>query len=97
MTPIICPKCDGKIDAFADIKWGDGVQRLPVAPFICTWCASILVFDLKRNLLYTPELIREKTGIDPVAEMKKNPPLWDAIEKQRAIILRVPNRRQVLR
>jgi hypothetical protein len=34
---IICPKCDGEIDALAFQEWGHGRHPVdcPVAPFIC--------------------------------------------------------------
>lgn len=92
-----CPKCDGDFDGAATIRWGDGEQRLPVAPFICSWCASILIWYIKEQVLVRPEMVMEATGIDPIEMMRQNQTLWTAITESRKRILELPDRRPVLR
>jgi hypothetical protein len=94
---VICPKCDGQLDAMAALPWGDGNQALPLAPFLCSLCASLLIVDLERNRLIDPEEILLATGRDPVSYMKQNKLLWEKIEEARRDILALPNRRKVLR
>jgi hypothetical protein len=94
---MICPKCDGKIDAVTARLWGDGEQKMPLAPYLCAWCASLMLINLVTRELFTPEAIKDKFNIDMVATMKTNAVLWAAIEEARAEILALPKRRTVLR
>jgi hypothetical protein len=89
---IFCPKCDGDIDAFLVEQWGHGRHPadVPVAPLVCSWCASLLLIDFERTKLYEvpPE------GLDL---LRRNPVLWPAIADAQRRILSMPNRRPVLR
>jgi hypothetical protein len=87
-----CPKCDGEIDALAFQEWGHGRHPVdcPVAPFICSWCASLLLIDFARCRLY----LVPQEGLDA---MRQNPVLWSQIIDSQRRILAAPNRRPVLR
>ena len=63
------------------MPWGDGVQRLPVAPLICAGCAALLVLDLATNAV--SELPDDAWDI----VRKKNPVLWRNIEEARGAVL----------
>jgi hypothetical protein len=94
---MICPKCDGELDAYIKAKWGDGIQKESIVPFICSLCASILFFDQRTGTLMSPEQIDLKTGLDSIGLLTENQTLWSAISANRKLILSAPNRRPVLR
>lgn len=94
---MICPKCDGKIDKFIVSPWGDGDQKTPIAPYVCAWCASIMLFDLDRGALYPIEEVSRIVGFDVEIKLSQNETLWNAIQDCRVQILSTPNRRKVLR
>lgn len=95
--PGLCPKCDGHLDAMAAKSWGDGMQKLPFAPFLCSWCGSLFVLDIQRREIMDREECKRLSGVDPISAMEKNPALWDAIAKAREAMLSLPNRRRVIR
>lgn len=92
-----CPKCDGEIDSFKIARWGDGVQRQSMAPYICGWCASLFVIDTSRKALYSPEDIKRETGLDVLALIESNQRMWTAITDSQKMIRALPSRRPVLR
>lgn len=90
---MICPKCDGEIDALIASPWGTGSMPpdgLTIAPFICSACASLLLLDFEpgRLFLVPPE------GLEVI---KRNQVLWKTITDSQRRILALPNRRPVLR
>lgn len=97
MILFTCPKCDGEIDALAMEKWGDGHQKTVLAPYVCSWCGSLLIFNLELHKLYDPEELTCRLDIDVLALMQKNTAMWSAITQARDLILSLPNRRPVLR
>lgn len=94
---MMCPKCDGDLDAYLKVKWGDGVQKQKVAPFVCAWCASLMLIDLETKTLITDADFQITTGMSLRDCFRHNKPLWQAIEENQKLILSAPGRRPVLR
>lgn len=92
-----CPKCDGDIDGYLTGKWGDGVQETAFAPFVCSWCGSLMLMEVASNTVFTAEDIKRISGLDLEVVMRQNETLWKAIEDHRKLILKHPGRRPVLR
>jgi hypothetical protein len=96
MTPTpTCPKCGGEIDQTIVSPWGDGDQSAPMAPFICGWCASLFMLDLRTKQLFDPIQLGKALNFDILGQLRQNKPLWDSIQETRAKILVLPNRRPV--
>lgn len=96
---MICPACDGDIDAHMASPWGTGPdpnQSQRITPWICAWCASLFVMDWQRKALLSPVVIKRLHNVDVLAAMKQNKILWRAISEAREKILATPNRRPVL-
>ena len=91
-----CPHCDGDLDRMMEAPWGDGDQKQSIAPYICGWCASVMLIDLREHRLITAQEAREH-GIDMIAALGTNLLLWQHIEDTRRQILSLPKRRKVLR
>jgi hypothetical protein len=90
-----CPKCDGEIDALVAVPWGEPPQEpLRLAPYLCGWCASLLIVDLDRQQLLSPEEVSRVAGVDVIAAMQSNAALWHAITEGRGRILALPDRRK---
>jgi hypothetical protein len=91
-----CPKCDGDLDALAVMPWGrvkdsENVPAgWPIAPFICSWCASLLLIDCARIELYD-------VPAAGLAALRQNPVLSKMIDDARRLILAEPGRRPILR
>ena len=94
---MICPHCDSELDGMITTKWGDGIQRGNVAPFICSWCASLMLIDKDTGTLITQEEFKTITDLDFTELFRLNKTLWSRIEENRKLILSAPNRRPVLR
>jgi hypothetical protein len=94
---IQCPKCDGKIDHLIVSHWGDPSERNPLAPYVCGMCASVLLLDVEKGYLYTPEVIRKALDLDVLAIMQSNAALWAEITENVAMVRKMPNLRRVLR
>lgn len=45
---LICPACGYEVDHLREMPWGDGNQRLAIAPFICAGCAEAMILDYSR-------------------------------------------------
>ena len=43
---LICPACGYQVDKLAEMPWGDGIQKLSIAPFICAGCATAMIINL---------------------------------------------------
>jgi len=68
-----CPACGVTIVALVIFPWGDGQQRIPVAPWICASCAALGLIDLATgDITLTPEALWA-----PV--QARNPALWQDI------------------
>ncbi len=90
--PSACPKCDGEVDKTLAAPWGNLKEpyRFPVAPYICSLCGSLLVIELSTGKLHIPPL----KGIQA---MQANPELWQTITEAQSAIVKLPDRRPVLR
>jgi hypothetical protein len=95
---IYCPKCDGEINGLVSTPWGKptkGAEALRFAPYLCGWCASLLIIDFDAKRLCTLEAIDKLTGGDILAVMIENAALWSEITQAQKRILALPNRRKV--
>lgn len=78
-----CPECGYKVDSLAGMKWGDGVQRLSVAAFICAGCGYLAGII---------NLVSKPPRVEPIPEAgwklvaAKNPEFWQAIQAAQAKI-----------
>jgi hypothetical protein len=72
---IICPVCGFGIDRVVFLPWGDGNQKLNVAPFICTGCATAMII----NLVSYELMVIPQAGWEVIKE--KNPELYALIRK----------------
>ena len=94
MKQILCPKCGGDIDAMIVSPWDDlsTPSSIDVAPYVCSWCASLLivVFTNHGPTILEPD---EET----IVAMQSNRALWQAITTEQARILALPNRPKVRR
>ena len=90
--PLICPRCDGEVDALIKTTWGSGPKDPDEAraPYVCSLCGSVCIIDLS-DMTLTP-ITEEMLKI-----LKTNASLWEAIETARAFLATVPNRRKILR
>ena len=88
---ILCPKCGGEIDAMIVMPWSDPSKAVdvPAEPYVCGWCASLLIVFTNRPTLLDPD---EET----IAAIRSNQELWQAITTEQAKILAVANRRKLL-
>jgi hypothetical protein len=43
---LVCPECGYIADAAVALAWGDGVQDVPVAPYICAGCGTASIVNL---------------------------------------------------
>lgn len=94
---MICPHCDGDLDAYVPMPWGDGQPAGNIVPFICSWCASLMFLQQSDVTLFTIPEIEEVTGINVAEVIGRNPLLSEKIDKSRLAILKLRNRRPVLR
>jgi hypothetical protein len=93
---INCPKCDGEIDALVSSPWGNPPKEIPrFAPYLCGWCASLLIIDLNLKQFRTLEEIDRLTGVNTLAAIMGNAALWREITNAQKSILKLPNRRKV--
>jgi hypothetical protein len=76
-----CPSCQAKLVAHVALPWGDGAQRLPAAPWICSHCAALGIIELETGMI---TLVPDDAW-KPVQE--RNPVLWQDIVQARALIL----------
>ena len=90
---LICPRCDGPIDAAVVKKMQDDADFKPSVPFICSHCASIGLFTLSNLTI--------KVIPDEFLPILANHPdctvMWARVQQLREKILALPNRRPVLR
>ncbi len=74
MMSLKCPACGYEMDATA-VRWGDGRQKLAVAPFICSQCAAASIINL---VTMTVESVPPENWEVVKAH---NPELWAAITR----------------
>lgn len=90
IAPSICPACDGQLDAMLFDTWGRPTiqgMSLPVQPFICAWCQTLFLIDLRTKTLTRP-------GPEEIAILQTNAVLWEAITRAQAELRQLPNRRK---
>lgn len=57
---ITCPECGFVATAVKVVPWGDGEQKSPVAPYICSRCGAFAVMNLVRSTVeFMPPLFLE--------------------------------------
>jgi hypothetical protein len=72
---LVCPECGDIADKAVSVPWGDGVQTVPVAPYICAGCGAASIINLvTRNV----EAV-SAAGWEVVK--KNNPALWAKISE----------------
>jgi hypothetical protein len=77
-----CPGCGVVPQHYVSMRWGDGHQRLPQAPWICASCGAFAVIDLRTGTLAATT----DAEWEPVREA--NPGLWALMTRERDRIRR---------
>lgn len=73
-----CPHCGVVPEALGLAAWGDGVQRLEYAPYLCQACGGLSLVWLE-----TGRLMRLSSEHEAILR-EHNPALWEAITAARA-------------
>ena len=68
-----CPSCQARIVSTLATPWGDGEQKLPVAPWICSACACLGLIEIETGVI----TLTLDAWWEPVKA--KNPVLWGEI------------------
>jgi hypothetical protein len=87
--PLHCPCCEAEFTGLFGIEWGNRVNTVePLMPFVCSACASFLIFDVPRWSLSIPTP-------EELAVIQNNRPLWQAVTDAQKRIRALPDRAPV--
>jgi hypothetical protein len=65
---VTCPECGYVATGVRTLKWGDGDQKIEVAPYLCAGCGAFAVANLvEKTVTFLPQrAVDELADLNPV-------------------------------